>query len=284
MQGTALDKLYTFGLFFMIFAWTHGVAVAETRLLEVPDFSEFPAPEVRELSHSVSIRLLHADDYGMGIDHAGCAERIDILLDVYVERWPQFAQWADDPDWRNYWADHFGKTVYRGEIGCHFVNPIVAFLRRDGTHRTDVEPAERIPRWCGRWRDGQPTIEEDHAVAALIELAFEDAIPAAASELYVMSQSHFRSYGHLVAMNPDVLLLLMERSKVMADRRNFIFAFKLNEEDSRYGMLHMVPDARRAAVEEAAWNGDWRSILETTGPCRPRDVVMREAGLPQRRY
>lgn len=279
-----LDKFRNlFLILFMVLA-TPVAASDGLKLLEVPDFAEFPAAEVRHLDHDVHQALRDAYDVSARIDRYMCETRIDILLDVYVERWPQFAQWIDDPDWRRYWADHFGKTVYRSEIGCHFVNPIRAVLNAEDSHHSDEDRALLIPRWCGRWRDGGPVIKEDHAVAALIELAFEDVIPDAAVALYGQSQSHFRSFGTYVAMNPDVMMLLIERSKVMAERRNFIFPLRLNEEEQRYAMLHMVSDARRKEVEAAARSGDWRSILETTGPCRNRDVVMEEAGLPPREY
>ena len=279
-----LDKFSAF-LCAVLLTISGAAAAPEPRPpLEVPDFERFPATHAFDLHQNVSIALLHADDHSKRSDPDACAARIEILLAVYVERWPQFEQWADDPDWRVYWADHFAKTVYRQEIGCHLVDPFEAIINGPSSHYPDAEPADRIPRWCGRWRDGTPAIEQDHAVAALIELAFEDVIPDAISKLYSMSQSHFRSYGYLVAMNPDVTLLLIERSKVRAERLNGIFPLRLSEEERRYAMLHMVSDERRAEIEEAAWNGDWRSILETTGPCRPRDVVMEEAGLPLRRY
>jgi len=52
----------------------------------------------------------------------------------------------------------------------------------------------------------------------------------------------------------------------------------------RYAMPHMVCKERQRPGIEAAWNGAWRSILASTGPCRRRDGVIEQGGLPPRPF
>lgn len=242
-----------------------------------PDFAAFPATPVARLAVDTAVDL--GLTYRAG-EIAACHARVEVLLGAYLQRYPRFAARRDDPDWRAAWIDHFARTTYRKTIGCSLSLPHLVVLD-EKTRRMPLQDTQiDLPIWCGRFSGQSGSPETIEAIEALVPLAFQHGLEDAAREFRSRTRIFFENrMNTFVAMNPDVTLYLFEREALIAKREDPEAVTDYDVVQNVNGLfLDTISDERRAEVMAAVETGDYRSILDTTADCLPRDEFLRSIG------
>ena len=241
------------------------------------DFTDFPATPADRLSLDTLIDLGLA--YRAG-EVAACHARVEILFDAYLQRHRRFAARRDDPRWRAAWIDHFARTTYREAIGCSLALPHLIVLDEKTRRMPWQDTRIDLPVWCGRFSGQAADPEVMEAIEALVPLAFRYGLEDAAREFRSRTRVFVENgKNSFIAMNPDVTLFLFEREAFIA-RREDPEAMTDYDVPQNVGpfFLDTITPERRAAVMAAVETGDYRSILDTTADCLPREEFLRSVG------
>lgn len=239
-------------------------------------FAAFPATPYPELEHDVRERYWdaeHADD---------CGRQVDVLIDAYVEQYPRFARYRDDPAWRQAWLRGVGLSTYVVEVNCHFADPLLSRLLQAPLDWLDLHSG--LPVWCGRWSSREADPELSELIAEMIPLAMRHEVPGLVDRFIAATRQH-RTIGidAFVALNPDVALYLVERRRRQVDAGLPLPVFTFEDTETSDGLyLGSLPPERRAAVMAAVETGDYRSVLETTAGCEAREDFLTSVGAGER--
>jgi len=273
-------KSFRLGLVALFTAWIAEAAGAAAFVASPAhgpqQFAAFPATPYPELEPDVRERYWDAEQAD------GCGPRIDVLIDAYVEKYPRFTRFRNDPAWRQAWLRGVGLSTYIVEVRCHFADPLLTRMVRAPLHWLDLDSG--LPVWCGRWsrREADPELRE--LIAEMIPLAMRHEMPGLVDRFIAATRQH-RTIGidAFVALNPDVALYLVERRKRQVDAGLPLPAFTFEDTETSDGLyLGSLPPKRRAAVMAAVEIGDYRSVLETTAACEPREDFLKSVGAGER--
>lgn len=190
-----------------------------------------------------------------------CARSLQTFIDFYVEKYPGFAAFADNPKWRQRWIDAFSIDPYLTELSCLKIQPAMhaweAFI--DSQNESTAEK----PYYCGKFSDRKVPPDLAKGIDTLIWLAFEKENSSAVWNLMSTSSNNRRNPVYL---NADVAYYLVQRLEWRRATEEFDITAEgvAMEYENRH---YSLSPARRREVVKAAHRGDARAILDTTAEC-----------------